>query len=200
MKSSTICLDENKMTSPTNELTPLPLDVEKFKQNFKNNNQSNLEKENGTMPRALCDKVIQEVKKLKEWTSTEDTFAMITGLVQIGGSNKVEKSKKNVTFEMGKMKLASSELLECINKATTETRKKNTYTIRQFCRTMANEIAEFASVMSLEGDLTQKMRLDISDLSLEDAIWCSNFQTRNPNCPEKVKQWLVSNYKQHFRT
>jgi hypothetical protein len=29
--------------------------------------------------------------------------------------------------------------------------------------------------------------------------WCSNFQTTNPNCPEKVRNWLLKNFKERFK-
>lgn len=205
MKINSILFDDNDgennqtLTKREYEKKTLSLDIDKFKQQFKATERLPLEKDNGIMTKELCEKTIEVLKAIKKWDSNEITFAMIVGVVQQGGSNKLNNNK-NITFEMDKIKLTSTELHEAINKATINLKKKKNYTVRQFCRTMGDEIAEFAAIMELEGDLTQKMRLDVSDLSPEDAIWCSNFQTRNPNCPKKVKDWLVSNFKQHFRT
>lgn len=38
-----------------------------------------------------------------------------------------------------------------------------------------------------EGDLAKQMRRDDPQLQFSDAVWCSNFQTTNPQCPEKVR-------------
>ena len=31
-----------------------------------------------------------------------------------------------------------------------------------------------------------------------EKVWCSNFQTQNPNCPENIKKWLVENFRSRF--
>lgn len=49
------------------------------------------------------------------------------------------------------------------------------------------------------GNLAKTMKMEVSDLSREDAVWASDFQTYNENCPEKVKNWLIKNYRQRFR-
>ena len=50
-----------------------------------------------------------------------------------------------------------------------------------------------------EGNLARSMRLDLSRVTIEEAIWASDFQTYNPNCPTRVKNWLVKNYRARFR-
>lgn len=44
---------------------------------------------------------------------------------------------------------------------------------------MADEIAEVSLELEIEGDLANQMRYDYSDIILEEAVWCSNFQTTN---------------------
>lgn len=53
---------------------------------------------------------------------------------------------------------------------------------------MADDIVEFAKVMEEEGDLAKQIKLQYSDLKIDDLVWCSNFQTKNPNCPKKNKK------------
>lgn len=192
MKSTNILRTESK--SENNISTEkFSLDINKFKNTYEGNKPKQTLKDHGTMPKATCEKTIQILTASKKWDSYETTFSMICGLVQTGGSNKKER-----TFELNDKTLSSKELLEAIEKASEGTKKH--YTIRQFCRTMADEIVNFSIIMNLEGDLIQKMRLDVSEISPEEACWCSNFQTRNPNCPQKVREWLVKNYKEKFRT
>ena len=44
---------------------------------------------------------------------------------------------------------------------------------------MADEIAEVSLELEIEGDLANQMRYDYPDIILEEAVWCSNFQTTN---------------------
>ena len=50
-----------------------------------------------------------------------------------------------------------------------------------------------------EGNLSRTIKLELKNLSKEDLVWASDFQTYNPNCPSRVKNWLVKNYKERFR-
>ncbi len=43
------------------------------------------------------------------------------------------------------------------------------------------------------------MKLEILDVSKDEAIWASDFQTYNPKCPEWVRNWLINNYRKRFR-
>lgn len=44
------------------------------------------------------------------------------------------------------------------------------------------------------------MRFERPTLSDTEAAWCSNFQTSNPNCPDSVRNWLVSNHRYRFNS
>lgn len=145
----------------------------------------------GNINRSKCFKVIEKLKIKKKFENQETAMAMITGLVQNGGSN---KSAGNIIFERNGLTLNSNELHSCI----IEVEKNGT--IRQFARTMADDIVEFAKVMEEEGDLAKQIKLQYSDLKIDDLVWCSNFQTKNPNCPRKIRNWLVENYNKRFRT
>lgn len=71
-------------------------------------------------------------------------------------------------------------------------------TPRQFARTMANDIFRFAEIMEEEGDLARQIAMDYPNLTLKEKVWCSNFQTTNPDCPESMKAWLVTNFRNRF--
>ena len=133
-------------------------------------------------------------KKLSENLKIEEPInlsVLITILLQGGGSNKNAGNSISAKFE--NYTLTSKQLLEVIKQF-----KKNG-TIRQYARGVANQVHEVADSLELEGDLAQQMRLEHPDLSLKDAVWCSNFQTRNPKCPKNVRSWLNKNHKNRFK-
>jgi len=129
-----------------------------------------------------------EILKIEDQTTL---LILITILLQGGGSNKNAGNSVNANYEG--YTLTSKQLLEIIQ----QFKKKGT--IRQYARGIANEIQKVASILEIEGDLAHQMRLDYPDLSIEDAVWCSNFQTRNSNCPENVRFWLNDNHKNRFK-
>lgn len=59
--------------------------------------------------------------------------------------------------------LTTEEFLNTIQKF----KKKGT--IRQYARTVANEIQTVVYILEIEGDLVHQMRLDYSDLTFENA-------------------------------
>lgn len=146
----------------------------------------------GELPKETCYTITNNLAKKKK-ISYELAFALITGLAQNGGTNIKGSS---IRFELGNNSLSTNELMDVIVN-TMEKNKK--CTIRQFCRTMANDIADIALIMNIEGDLAKKMRKEIPNISEEEAIWCSNFQTQNPRCPDKTRKWLVDNYLKRFK-
>jgi len=139
--------------------------------------------------------IIEEINlKLLETLKIEDQttlLILITILLQGGGSNKNAGNSVNAIYEGHT--LTSKQLLEIIQ----QFKKKGT--IRQYARGIADEIQTVASILEIEGDLAHQMKLDYPDLSIEDSVWCSNFQTRNPNCPENVRFWLNHNHKKRFK-
>lgn len=145
----------------------------------------------GSLSREKCFKVIEKIKTMNGMEHNEDAMFLITGLLQRGGSN---KSAGNTIFNMNEFSISSSDL----HKAIASVEKQGT--IRQFARTMADDIYEFAVIMQEEGDLAKQIKLQITDLSIHELAWCSNFQTRNTNCPKKVRSWLVENYQKRFRS
>lgn len=63
---------------------------------------------------------------------------------------------------------------------------------------MRNEIQMFAALLEEPGNLARQALRDLPMLTLEEQIWCSNYQSENPACPEKVKKWLNSDFKRRF--
>lgn len=133
--------------------------------------------------------VIEKIKKKHECSETE-ALLLVTGLMQGGGSNKSAGNSTKYTF--GELSLSTQELQGIITSIVPRA------TNRQLARALSSEIADLAIHLNIEGDLANQMRYDYPDLNATEAAWCSNFQTTNPDCPEKVRQWLVSNYRNRF--
>ena len=118
------------------------------------------------------------------------TMILIAGVLQLGGSN--QKAGNAITYNLGEYSLSSQQLNSFIKKII-----KNG-TNRQLARTLANEVADIAIALNIPGDLHNQMLLEFPNLSETEKVWCSNFQTQNPNCPENVRKWLVDNFRSRF--
>lgn len=91
-----------------------------------------------------------------------------------------------------------SVTVEMIRKACRQER----VTVRQFARGIKDKIISIMNNLgeqAPEGNLARSMRLDLTSVTAEEAIWASDFQTYNPNCPTRVRNWLVKNYRSRFR-
>lgn len=74
-------------------------------------------------------------------------------------------------------------------------------TVRQLARKLKSAIPSI--MLSLgdlapEGNLAKQMRLELKNVTREEAIWASDFQTYNEECPDRVRLWLVKDYKNKF--
>lgn len=144
----------------------------------------------------VIDKVCEDIKKklkiesLSEKESDLTVIILLTGLLQNGGTNRIIGN--GIRYSYNQHSLDAKTLNDIIKK-----HQKNG-TIRQLARSLANDIAEVAITLNIEGDLANQMRMDYPDLTDVDAAWCSNFQTTNSRCPEEVRNWLVDNYRNRF--
>jgi hypothetical protein len=141
----------------------------------------------------LAEKTVEKIINaltVKKGISETVAVALIAGLVQNGGTNK--GAGNSAKFTLGDQTLSAQELVNYIKKEQTNG------TIRQLARAIADEIVEVSLALSIEGDLANQMRYDYPDITQEEAVWCSNFQTTNMNCPTRVRVWLVDNYRSRF--
>lgn len=136
------------------------------------------------------DKIVEETREIFKLNSKEEAFILITGLLQRGGSNK--NAINSVKFSYNNTILSAKEFQNIISRI-----KKN-ITNRQFARSVANDIVKVGLLLGIEGDLSNQMKYEYPNLTKEEAVWCSNFQTSNPNCPPKIRNWLVKNYRNRF--
>lgn len=147
-------------------------------------------KATGFMTEEDCEKVLQEIAKEKK-INVNKAMGLVAGLMQNGGSNRTAGTL--ISYQLGGVSLNAQKFGSLLNKV-----KKGT-TPRQFCRAMRDMIYECASVMGEEGDFARQMRMAEPMMTREYSIWCSNFQTGNPRCPERVRTWLAENYNKRFR-
>jgi hypothetical protein len=159
---------------------------------FEIDNLKNIQ-ENARVTSEMTEKTIEKIINTlaaKKGISETIAVALISGLVQNGGTNK--GAGNSAKFALGDLTLSAQELGNYIK------REQSNGTIRQLARAMADDIAEVSLALGIEGDLANQMRYDHPDITQEEAIWCSNFQTTNTNCPILVREWLVKNYRSRF--
>lgn len=137
-----------------------------------------------------CDDILVKIQE-KYGFDDREIFVAITVILQRGGTNK--SAANEARYVANERNFTAQDLQKIISIV-----KKNA-TNRQFARAMANEIAQVAIQLNIEGDLANQMRFEYPDLDSAEAAWCSNFQTTNPKCPEKIRNWLVKNYKDRFK-
>lgn len=142
----------------------------------------------GQMDQNQCNQVINAIQRNKGFDTPTKAFTIITGLCQVGGTNRNAGSRVSYVYD-GKTLNGQEFATFCTQAGGTP---------RQFARTMASVISRVALKLEEPGDLSRQMRLDHPNLTLEDAVWCSNFQSQNPDCPEPVQIWLSKNYKRRF--
>lgn len=113
-------------------------------------------------------------------------------ILQRGGTSRNAPTTMKMEFPFGTVTLDAIRR-QC--RATNDTK------VRQFARGIKDEIIEIMKFLGQDapdGNLAKTMRLD-KDLTKEYAIWCSDFQTYNRQCPDEVRSWLVKNYRNRFR-
>jgi len=165
-------------------------DLEAITNNVSLNENKNDFRITNVLSESICDEILEKLKKNYGFDDAE-VFVAITIVLQRGGTNKT--AGHTAKFTLNNKSLTAQDLQKTIKIV-----KKNA-TNRQFARALANEIAQVALQFDIEGDLANQMRFEFPDLTQEEAVWCSNFQTTNSQCPKRVRDWLVNNYKQRFR-
>ena len=137
------------------------------------------------------DKIIKGIAKECK-VSESNALVGSACILQRGGTSRNAPATMKMVFETGTVTLESIRR-QC--------RAANDTKVRQFARGIKNEIIEIMLYLGSnapDGNLAKTMRLD-KDLSKDQAIWCSDFQTYNSQCPDEVRAWLVKNYRNRFR-
>lgn len=140
--------------------------------------------------KVIVNKIIEETRRKVKMKSKEETLLLIVGILQKGGSNK--NALHWISFTYKNTTLSAKEFDLVLSKIT-----KNT-TVWQFAWFIANDIAKIALLLEMEGDLSNQIKYEYPTLSIKELVWCSSFQTTNPKCPSKIRNWLVKNYWNRF--
>lgn len=177
MKSDEILATLNKQT---------PEDRERIR-----NATREMSSNSGEVSEELAEKIIAEIIKDSNGNPTEALIGTAC-LLQRGGTSgqapstlQYRTSNCTVTIDMIRR--------HC---------KNHKATVRQFARAIKTSIYEIMTYLgedAPEGNLAKIMRLEKGDITREQALWASDFQTYNPNCDEEVKIWLKRNFQNRFR-
>jgi hypothetical protein len=110
----------------------------------------------------IIDKIIEEIRDKLKIESKEEALVLITGVLQKGGSNK--NALNSVKFEHNNKVLSAQELQQVVNKI-----QKN-LTNRQFAKAIANDIAKISLLLEIEGDLSNQIKYEYPNLSIQEAV------------------------------
>lgn len=188
-------LELKKLVTDINELNP-----DQIQENLdaileENPNPTQQTMSQGIATKQEVDKVIKKIMVEKNMPLTQDiynrVYVTVCHLLQIGATSpKFAESRKildyNVDFKAGDLKYAC---------------KYVGITVRKLGRGMKDEVVKVAKKHNLEGNLSKNYKLQNPDFDQQDLIWVSDFQTfsNDPSMPEKIKKWLLENYRTRFR-
>jgi hypothetical protein len=143
----------------------------------------------------VCGKIFTAIHKEAGSEATKaDTFLATAFILQMGATSPKTPGTK-------KMSIASATVtVDMVRKAC---REENKTTVRQFARGIKQEVIDILLAMgdaAPEGNLARTIKLELKNLTKEELMWASDFQTYNDNCPTRIRNWLVKNYRSRFRT
>jgi len=151
----------------------------------------NLSQTLGEASTESCKRVLLRIQRFSRSPNLGEVVINVAILLQKGATSpKASSSQKNTWGQ-------STVDIEMIRNAC----KLESITVRQFARGMKDVVANKMLLLgpyAAKGNLSRKASLDIENITLEEEIWASDFQTYNPNCPERVKKWLSNNYEMRF--
>lgn len=174
------------------EPTPA-MEEKKDLKTFLKENSSNLV--NITVPRtiALNNKQVTEVIdnfKNKQKLTKNQALVVIALLFQAGGTNKSCDGNLEVEAFGQKVKLAN------LRKSLTECKLKGSE--RKLARALADDIHLISKELSLPGNLAMKIQnMDPNNIiPIEIQVWLSDFQAKNPNCPQEARSLINTAFQQ----
>jgi len=151
------------------------------------------EKVSGEAPLEVCEMVLQGIQtEAGSGATPTETFAATATLLQKGATS--PKTPGGTKFCFGKAEVS----VEMIRKHC----KKNKITVRQLARGLKDKIMEFMMILgekAPQGNQSRNMKLELKNVTHEEAVWASDFNTYNENCPDRVRIWLVNSYRRRFR-
>jgi len=148
---------------------------------------------NGEASEFTCSTVLTEIKAKAGANATMgQVFLCVAMLLQKGGTS--PKTPGTQMYKYGN----ASVTVEIIRNAC----RSHKCTVRQLARGLKDQIIDLMIELGSDapsGNLAKSMMLELKEVSKEEAIWASDFQTYNERCPFKVRSWLVRNYRLRFR-
>jgi hypothetical protein len=126
-----------------------------------------------------------------EKNARRECYIAITIILQKGGTSKRMSGSQEAVY--GDQSITLSSIREAC--------KNNKITVRQLARTLREQIIDVMKTLDdpdLEGNLARKFARAHPDATQEEKYWASDFQTDNPECPDRVREWLIADYTERF--
>lgn len=144
----------------------------------------------------VCDKIFGRIIKRKAMAKSQvaegDALVAISILIQQGGTSPSKPGKARIVI--GDSYISMEEIREACS--------KHQVTVRQFARGIGSSIVEVLLALKEKapaGNLAKQMKAEVPDLSAEEEVWVSDFNTYNLDCPERIRDWLQKNAQKRFR-
>jgi hypothetical protein len=121
-----------------------------------------------------------------------DVMIVIAILLQKGATSKKQLAK--VTEEWNDVKISTGMLRNACS--------SHKVTVRKLARAISSDVIGIMKSMkehAYPGNLAKRYLLENPDAKIEELIWVSDFQTFNPECPEKIKEWLTKDFNERFK-
>lgn len=139
-----------------------------------------------------CNNIVSEIQRSCRDAKKPHVIIAISILLQRGATSPKTPGNKQISFG------TATITVDTIRKAC----KNEKCTTRQFARGMKNiviSVMENLGEAAPDGNLAKLFKTDVKNVTKQELIWASDFQTYNENCPDKVKNWLLENYKERFK-
>lgn len=156
-------------------------------------NLDETQKRNVSIPRSTTlnpdqVEIVIESFSTKNNLNRNQALVVISALFQSGGTSK--GCDGNLTIEA----FSKSFKLATLRKSLTDNKCKGKE--RKLARTLADEIYKISTHFGFEGNLTKKIKRIFPDkeINLSESYWLSDFQVDNPNCPEKLRNLILSSF------
>jgi hypothetical protein len=147
----------------------------------------------GETTRETCTKIVMIINaNAGKGAQPKETFAAIALLLQKGATS--PKAPGNQAIKVGSAVVTTDMIRSAC--------RQEKVTVRQLARALKDDIIDLMLAMgdnAPAGNLARTMLLEVNNLSLEDKLWASDFQTYNERLPVRVRASLVRNYRARFR-
>jgi hypothetical protein len=136
-------------------------------------------------------RIIEDLRNASKGNE-EEVMVLVAILLQKGATSKKQLAK--TTEEINGVYITTGMLRNACS--------SHKITVRKLARALSKDIIEIMQSMkdhAYPGNLGKKYLTEKPEATLDELIWASDFQTFNPDCPEKIREWLMTDFNSRFK-